>query len=96
MWGLQGGLRTKSEEGEVLCVQGQGAWGWHPGSDGVSVGLDCGILGLSSSWFEGFLGVCVGLSVFVFVFLGMQGFFSDFVDFFSFLVWGLRGSEPWG
>ena len=69
MWGLQGGLRPKSEEGEVLCVQGQGAWGWHPGSDGVSVGLDCGILGLSSSWFEGFLGVCVGLSVlFCFVF----------------------------
>ena len=69
MWGLQGGLRTKSEEGEVLCVQGQGAWGWHPGSDGVSVGLDCGILGLSSSWFEGFLGVCVGLSVFFVFFL---------------------------
>ena len=63
------------------------------GLGGVWAGPDCGILGLSSRWFEGFLGVCVGLSAF---FLGMQGFFSLFVDFFSFLVWGLRGSEPWG
>ena len=64
------------------------------GLSGVWAGPDCGILGLSSRWFEGFLGVCVGLSGFFS--LGMQGFFSHFVDFFSFLVWGLRGSEPWG
>ena len=88
MWGLQGGVRTKSEEGEVLCVQGQGAWGWHPGSDGVSVGLDCGILGLSSSWFEGFLGVCVGLSGF---FYRDPGLFLSFCGFFLFLGLGAQG-----
>ena len=68
------------------------------GLGGVWAGPDCGLLGLSSRWFEGFLAVCVGLSgFFFFFFLGMQGFFSHFVDFFfSLLVWGLRGSEPWG
>ena len=64
------------------------------GLGGVWAGPDRGFLGLSSHWFEGFLGVCVGLSAFFI--LGMQGFFSHFVDFFSFLVRGLRGSEPWG
>ena len=81
-----------------MCSGARGL-GLAPGSGGVSVGPDCGILGLSSSWFAGFLGVCVGLSViFIYLFfaLGMQGFFSHFVDFFSFLVWGLRGSQPWG
>ena len=82
VWGLKRGLRTKSEEGEVLCVQGQGAWGWRPGSGGVWTGPDCGFLGLSSRWFEGFLGVCVGLSAFFFI-LGMQGFFSLFLWIFS-------------
>ena len=77
VWGLKRGLRTKSEEGEVLCVQGQGAW-W-----GVA-GPDCGILSLSSRWFEGFLGVCVGLSVFFSfrdagLFLSFCGFFFLFV-----------------
>ena len=59
------------------------------GLGGVWAGPDCGILGLSSRWFEGFLGVCVGLSVclfFLFFFLGMQGFFSHFVDFFFLFV----------
>ena len=69
------------------------------GLGGVWAGPDCGILGLSSRWFVGFLGVCVGLSglffLFFVFFLGMQGFFSHFVDFFL-LVWGPRGSEPWG
>ena len=95
MWGLQGGLRTKSEEGEVLCVQGQGAWGWHPGSDGVSVGLDCGFLGLSSSWFEGFLG-CAWDSrfcccfFFFFFFKGCRAF-SLILWIFLFLGLGAQG-----
>ena len=57
------------------------------GLGGVWAGPDYGILGLSSRWFEGFLGVCAGLSVVVFFFfLGMQGFFSHFVEFFFLFV----------
>ena len=61
------------------------------GLGGVWAGPDCGILGLSSRWFEGFLGVWVGLSgffffFFFFFFLGMQGFFSHFVEFFFLFV----------
>ena len=49
-------------------------------------GLDCGVLGLSSGRVGGFLGVCVGL----YGFLGMQGFFSHFLDLFSLLVLGAQ------
>ena len=54
------------------------------GLGGVWAGPDCGILGLSSRWFEGFLGVCV--DSLVFFSLGMQGFFSHFVEFFFLFV----------
>ena len=54
------------------------------GLGGVWAGPDCGILGLSSRWFEGFLGVCVGLSVFVF--FRDAGFFLSFCGFFFLFV----------
>ena len=44
------------------------------GLGGVWAGPDCGILGLSSRWFEGFLAVCVGLSVFFCFFFGCRDF----------------------
>ena len=60
------------------------------GLGGVWAGPDCGILGLSSRWFEGFLAVCVGLSVCLLLLLlfllGMPGFFSHFVEFFFLFV----------
>ena len=74
--------------------------------------FDSEVLGFLVCWFlfgwiraEGFPGVYVGLLGFFFSFFsGMQGFsllFSPFLwvlwfFLFSFLFWGLRGSEPWG
>ena len=89
MWGLKGELRTKSEEGEVLCVQGQGVWGWCLESGGVLARPDCGILGLSSSWFERFLGVRLGLSIFFF--FRDARLFLSFCGFFLFLSLGAQG-----
>ena len=62
------------------------------GLGGVWAGPDCGILGLSSRWFEGFLGVCVGLSGFLLLFFYRDaGLFLSFCGFFLFLGLGAQG-----
>ena len=62
------------------------------GLGGVWAGPDCGILGLSSRWFEGFLWVCVGLSGFwVFFFRDARFFLSFCGIFFLFVGLGAQG-----